>query len=102
MRTALVGTLNERLFRHRDEIHRIVTEHHATAPRVFGSVARGDASSSSDVDVLVDFTPEAGLLDEIGLRLALTDLLHVDVDVVASDSLRGEFRERVLREAIPI
>lgn len=102
IRRALVGTLNERLFRHRDEIHRIVAEHHAMAPRVFGSVARGETTGSSDVDLLVDFTPEAGLLDEIGLRLALTDLLHVEVDVVASDTLRGEFRERVLREAVAL
>ncbi|WP_074615880.1 helix-turn-helix domain-containing protein [Microbacterium enclense] len=102
IRRALVGTLNERLFRHRDEIHRIVAEHHATAPRVFGSVARGEETATSDIDLLVDFTPEAGLLDEIGLRLALTDLLHVEVDVVASDTLRGEFRERVLREAVAL
>ncbi|WP_295836173.1 helix-turn-helix domain-containing protein [uncultured Microbacterium sp.] len=102
IRRALVGTLNERLFRHRDEIHRLVAEHHANSPRVFGSVARGEETSASDVDLLVDFTPEAGLLDEIGLRLALSDLLHVDVDVVASDTLRGEFRERVLREAVPL
>ncbi|MGN7187733.1 helix-turn-helix domain-containing protein [Microbacterium enclense] len=102
IRRALVGTLNERLFRHRDEIHRIVAEHHATAPRVFGSVARGEETATSDIDLLVDFTPEAALLDEIGLRLALTDLLHVEVDVVASDTLRGEFRERVLREAVAL
>lgn len=102
IRRALVGTLNERPFRHRDEIHRIVAEHHATAPRVFGSVARGEETATSDIDLLVDFTPEAGLLDEIGLRLALTDLLHVEVDVVASDTLRGEFRERVLREAVAL
>jgi len=102
IRRALVGTLNERLFRHRDEIHRIVAEHHATAPRVFGSIARGEETTTSDVDLLVDFTPEAGLLDEIGLRLALADLLHVEVDVVASDTLRGEFRERVLREAVAL
>lgn len=102
IRSALVGNLNDRLFRHREEIHRLVTEHHATAPRVFGSVARGEAAGSSDVDLLVDFTPEAGLLDEIGLRLALADLLHVEVDVVASDTLRGEFRERVLREAVAL
>lgn len=102
IRSALVGNLNDRLFRHREEIHRLVTEYHATAPRVFGSVARGEAAGSSDVDLLVDFTPEAGLLDEIGLRLALADLLHVEVDVVASDTLRGEFRERVLREAVAL
>ncbi|MDF2917915.1 MAG: putative nucleotidyltransferase [Microbacterium sp.] len=102
IRRALVGTLNERLFRHRDEIHRLVAEHHATAPRVFGSVARGEETAASDIDILVDFTPEAGLLDEVGLRLALADLLHVEVDVIASDTLRGEFRERVLREAVPL
>lgn len=102
IRRALVGSLNDRLFRHRDEIHRLVTEHHARDPRVFGSVARGDATDESDIDLLVDFGPEAGLLDEVGLRLALTDLLQVPVDVVASDTLRGELRDRILREAVPV
>ncbi|MEZ3157606.1 helix-turn-helix domain-containing protein [Microbacterium sp. BWR-S6Y] len=102
IRRALVGTLNDRLFRHRDEIHRLVTEHHASDPRVFGSVTRGDATDDSDIDLLVDFSPDAGLLDEVGLRLALTDLLQVSVDVVASDTLRGELRDRILREAVPV
>ena len=57
--------------------------HHAASPRVFGSVARGDDQPGSDVDLLVDFTDEASLLDEVGLRLALADLLQVSVDVVA-------------------
>lgn len=102
IRRALVGSLNERLFRHRDEILRLVAEHHAHDPRVFGSVARGDATDESDIDLLVDFGPDAGLLDEVGLRLALTDLLQVPVDVVASDTLRGELRDRILREAEPV
>lgn len=102
IRRALVGSLNDRLFRHRDEIHRLVIEHHARDPRVFGSVARGDATDEADIDLLVDFGPEAGLLDEVGLRLALTDLLQVPVDVVASDTLRGELRDRILREAVPV
>jgi predicted nucleotidyltransferase len=54
------------------------------------------------VDLLVDFTDEASLLDEVGLRLALSDLLLVEVDVVAEDSLRGSIRERVLREAVAV
>lgn len=102
IRRALVGSLNDRLFRHRDEIHRLVTEHHARDPRIFGSVARGEATDESDIDLLVDFGPDAGLLDEVGLRLALTDLLQVPVDVVASDTLRGELRDRILREAVPV
>lgn len=79
-----------------------MAEHHAFAPRIFGSVARGEDEPESDVDILVDFTDEASLLDEIGLRLALVDLLRVEVDVVAVDSLEGTMRERVLREAVQV
>lgn len=79
-----------------------MAQHHAARPRVFGSVARGDDRSGSDLNLLVDFTHGASLLDEVGLRLALRDLLHVEVDVVAADTLRGEFRERALREAVPV
>ncbi|MBN9211134.1 MAG: hypothetical protein BGO45_06020 [Microbacterium sp. 71-36] len=102
LRRALAGNLRDRLIRHRDEIHRIVVEYHGSDPRVFGSVARDEATESSDIDLLVDFTPEAGLLDEIGLRLALADLLHAEVDIVASDTLRGDLRDRILREAVPV
>lgn len=87
---------------HRDEILALVAAHHATAPRVIGSVARGEDEPGSDLDVLVDYTDEATLLDEVGLRLALSDLLGVSVDVVASDAVHGEFRERVLRQAVPL
>lgn len=79
-----------------------MTKHHAVAPRIFGSVARGDDEPGSDVDLLVDFTDKASLLDEIGLRLALADLLQVEVDVVAADTLKGRVRERVLREAVAV
>lgn len=102
IRRALMADLSVRVRRQRTEIHRIVAEHHAASPRLFGSVARGEASDSSDIDLLVDFTPGAGLLDEVGLRLALSDLLQVDVDVVASDTLRGEMRDRILREAVAV
>ena len=91
-----------RVAAHRDAIHHLVTRFHASDPRVFGSVARGEDEPGSDVDFVVDFTEEASLLDEIGLRLALRDLLQVEVDVVASDGLRGTFRDRVLSEAVPV
>ena len=99
---ALARRPSERVQQHRDEIRRLVIEHHADAPRVFGSVARGEDHSASDLDLLVDFTDDASLLDEVGLRLALVDLLHMNVDVVASDSLRGETRERILHEAVAL
>ena len=91
-----------RLEQHRDSIRALVVEYHAVAPRVFGSVARGNDEPGSDLDLLVDFTDEASLLDEVGLRLALADLLRIDVDVVAVDTLKGRIRERVLSEAVEV
>jgi predicted nucleotidyltransferase len=99
---ALQGRPSARLRQHRDEVLSVVAEYRASEPRVFGSVARGEDQAGSDLDLVVDFSDAATLLDEIGLRLALTDLLGVAVDVVAGDTLRGELRERVLREAVPV
>jgi predicted nucleotidyltransferase len=99
---ALRGRPFARVNQHRHSIRALVAAHHAVAPRIFGSVARGDDEPGSDVDLLVDFTDEASLLDEIGLRLALSDLLQVEVDVVAADTLKGRVRERVLREAVAV
>lgn len=87
---------------HREEIFAALAKYHAANPRVFGSAAREDDRTGSDFDLLVDFNDEASLLDEVGLRLALTDILGVPVDVVAADTLRGAFRRRVLNEAVPL
>lgn len=102
IRQALRIRPSARLDAHRDAVRVVVAAHRASAPRVFGSVARGEDVDGSDVDVLVDFDDEASLLDEVGLRLALEDLLGIKVDVVASDALRGELRERILAEAVPL
>jgi len=89
----------------RHEILEVVARHGARNIRVFGSVARGDADSTSDVDILVDLVADArgfayfGLLED--LRRALTDLIGYDVDVVDSAGLR-DMRERVLEEAVPL
>ena len=102
LRRVLIGRPSDRVRRHRDDIRRIVEAHHAREPRIFGSVARGADATASDLDLLVEFTPDASLLDEIGLRLALVDLLRIDVDIVAEDTLRGRLRDRILREAVAL
>ncbi|MGC4109821.1 MAG: helix-turn-helix domain-containing protein [Nocardioides sp.] len=102
IRRALIGPPSQRIDQHRDEIRTLVAAHHAIEPRIFGSIARGEDIAGSDLDLLVEFTDEASFLDEIGLRVALSDLLQVDVDVVGVDALRGSIRERVLREAVAV
>lgn len=70
--------------------------------RVFGSVARGEDTETSDIDLLVDLEEGVGLLDLIGLERELSELLGVDVDVVPADTLKPRIRARVLAEAIPL
>ncbi|MBP0003111.1 MAG: nucleotidyltransferase family protein [Cyanobacteria bacterium SBC] len=67
---------------------------------LFGSVARGEATSKSDVDVLVEFKHPVGLFTLLGLQAYLEDLLGCSVDVGTPSSLRPHLRETVLKEAI--
>jgi predicted nucleotidyltransferase len=69
---------------------------------VFGSLARGQQTAHSDIDVLVDFEPDASLFDLSGLALFLEERLGQRVDVVPRRALRAEIRDAVLRELAPV
>ena len=83
----------------RDQILRIASRHGAHNIRVFGSVARGDADESSDIDLLVDFKPDRSLLDHAALVLDLEELLGRKVDVVTEKGIYWLLRRRILKEA---
>jgi len=70
--------------------------------RIFGSVARGDATEDSDLDIIVRFDPGRSLLDHGGLIMDLRELLGVKVDVIDEDGMRERFRRHALKEAIPL
>ena len=95
-------TLQDMRATRREEILRIARQHGATRVRVFGSVARGQADSQSDVDFLVDMEPGRSLLDLAALLIDLRDLLGCEVDVVTERGLRPRMRDRVLAEAVPL
>lgn len=69
---------------------------------MFGSVARGDETESSDLDLIVRFEPDRSLFDHGSLLMDLQDLLGVKVDVVSEGGMRERFRNHVLREAVPL
>ncbi|MGB0562386.1 MAG: nucleotidyltransferase family protein [Spirulinaceae cyanobacterium] len=86
----------------RSAILTIAAKYNATNFRVFGSVARGEATPESDVDFLVEMPPGQSLLKRIALQQELEDLLGCSVDVVKPNLLHDHIRERVLREAIAL
>jgi len=83
-------------------IKAIAESYHAQNIRVFGSVARGEERSDSDIDFLVDFLPGSTLLDQVGFMNALSALLGRKVDVVSERALNKYLRQSVLQEAISL
>lgn len=67
---------------------------------IFGSTARDEATTESDVDLLVEFDRPTGLFDLIRLQFHLEELLGTTVDVGTVDGLKPRIRERVLAESI--
>lgn len=93
----------QELLARRDEVLTLANRHGAFNVRIFGSVARGDVHSQSDVDFLVDYdrtrrTPwfPMGLIED------LEKSLGCKVDVVTEKGLKPRIRDRVLQEAIPL
>jgi predicted nucleotidyltransferase len=86
----------------RAAIRRVVKSHRALNARVFGSVLHGTDTDSSDLDILIDPTPETTLMDVAAIQVELRRLLGVSVDVFAPNALPEKFRSLVLAEAVPV
>lgn len=93
---------SEALAANRDAIRRIVEAHRARNPRVIGSVLHGEDTDASDLDMLVDPTPETTLFDIGAIRDELSRLLDVPVDVVTPNALPDRTRDQILAEAEPV
>jgi predicted nucleotidyltransferase len=74
----------------------------ASNVRVFGSVARGEETSDSDIDLVVDLAPGTGLVSLGGLEREISELLGCRVDIAPSDSLRPAVRAEADAEAIEL
>jgi predicted nucleotidyltransferase len=84
---------------HKTEIVRIVMERNGANPRVFGSVARGEDTATSDVDILIDRRPGLTLFRLAEMELEIERLLGVGVDVVTSGSVPKHVIDEILAEA---
>jgi uncharacterized protein len=80
----------------------VLKKHKVTKAGLFGSFAKHTATSASDVDILVELTYPASLLDFVGIKLELEDALGTKVDLVEYDGLKPTIRESILESEIPL
>jgi uncharacterized protein len=90
------------LRRRRRRLLDAANKHGVSKLRVFGSLARGEAKASSDIDLLVDLKPGRTLIDLAAFRREAAEILNMPVDVATVDMLKKRIRDEVLHEALPI
>jgi len=94
--------INELILKNRKAILAITSKYGAKNVRIFGSMAKGSASSKSDVDILIELEKGKGLFDIISMKQDIEDLLHRKVDIVTEAAVSPYMREEVLNEAVAL
>lgn len=101
--TSTSRSVRQVIEQHRARIDAILARYGASNPRLFGSVARGDAADGSDIDLLVDLDPAADgnpLLRVAGIGEELSALLGRQVDVVTDVLLRDQVATSAHTDAV--
>ncbi len=83
----------------RATIRSVVLRHRACNARVFGSVLHGEDQEGSDLDILMDPTPETSMFDRGAIRHELLQLLGVQVNVLTPNALPDSFQAKLIAEA---
>jgi hypothetical protein len=93
---------SEALAAHRDVIRQVILANRASNPRIFGSVAKGEDTEGSDLDLLVDGTDDMSLFDLARIEIRLSEILGVPVEVRTPFEISSRYRDAVLSEARPL
>ena len=92
----------EQLRNKKTDILAIAARYGANNVRVFGSVARGDDSETSDIDLLVSMEKNRSLYDLIGLQQEVEQLFKRKIDVLTDKSINRHLQARILQEAMAL
>ena len=100
--SGLKGPIGVRLWARRNKVKQLAAGHGLSNLRVFGSVARGEETEESDLDLLVDVTPGVGLIGLARAQHELEELLGARVDLAPASDLKPGVAASVLAEAMPL
>lgn len=102
LRRPLGGALGRRVRSHRDEIRAAAAKYGVANVRVFGSVARGEDTADSDVDLLVDLPSGASLFTVARLQRDLEAILDARVEIVPAGDLKPRVKENIEHDLVPV
>ncbi len=80
----------------------LLIRHQVKRAGIFGSVAKGGAHSKSDIDILVELGNKISLLEFVGIKYELEDLLGRKVDLVEYQAVKPRLKKRIMSEEIRI
>lgn len=82
----------------KDTLIKLLKKYGVKRAALFGSIVRGEATKGSDIDLLIEFEGRKSLLDLVGLKLELQELLGREVDIITYKSIHPLLKERILNE----
>jgi uncharacterized protein len=86
----------------KEKITPILRKHQIKRAGIFGSVATGKTTKSSDVDILVELGNKISLLEYVGIKYELEDLLGMEVDLVEYEAIKPRLKDRIMSEEVRI
>lgn len=86
----------------RDKVIPVLKRYGVKKAAVFGSVMRGEATTGSDIDILVEIRNDMSLLDFAGLKIEIEEALGKDVDLVEYSTIKPLIKDRILSEQVVI
>jgi hypothetical protein len=94
--------MNHQIEEIREKILPVLKKYWVRRASIFGSVVRGEATENSDIDILVEIRSNISLLDFVGLKLELEEVLGRKVDLGEYDTIKPIIKDRILKEQVAI
>lgn len=86
----------------KQKIRPILKKYNIKRAGLFGSYVRGDMREDSDIDILVEIEDDISLLDFVGIKLEIEDILGKKVDLVEYDTIKPLIKEKIIKEQVGI
>ncbi len=94
--------MNSEVEKYRDIIITILKKYDVEKASLFGSIVRGELTSESDIDLLIEFKGDKSLLDLVSLQFELEEKLDFKVDVLTYNSLHPLLKDQILAKQVEI